>query len=45
MKSGGNWSKKKTFKDYTIFILYICPGEGKITLGEQNFDCNQQVLL
>ena len=40
VKLGQAVSENKTFKDYRILYLYISHGQGQITHGEQNLDCN-----
>ena len=40
MKIGQAISEKMTFKDYTILYMYIDHGQGQMTPGGQNADCN-----
>ena len=40
VKSGENWSEKKTLKDYTILFMYIAQRQGQITPRGEQFDCN-----
>ena len=45
VKIGRAVSEKKTFKDYTILYIYKAKGQGRITVGEQKFDCNLEFYV
>ena len=45
MKIGQVVSEEKLLNNVMISNMYTAQGQGKITLTEQNFDCNLKLLL